>query len=182
MNKKILILGHPRGATKFISKLFIANGIDLQHEKMGKDGTVNWQFAVKADYYPYTFDSKRQDYEFEKIYHIIRKPIDSINTIVRVEKASEFFRKKYVNLYGNDLEKAILSYSAWHKLIHSQLPDITFKPKKAKEIFSFAVDVPNNIGGTGNHSDYINEKELQQLVSKEIFEIYIESKEIFNKL
>ena len=46
--KKILVVGHPRTGTGYAAKLLQSWGLDVQHEKMGKDGTVRLEFSYRT--------------------------------------------------------------------------------------------------------------------------------------
>lgn len=40
--KKIIVVGCPRSGTTYISRQYRRNGIEVHHEQLGPDGTVNW--------------------------------------------------------------------------------------------------------------------------------------------
>lgn len=143
--KEFLITGHARSGTAYMANLFTKNGYEIGHERMKSDGISSWMFAVCAEQYPFTFDnSTRQQYSFKNIIHVIRNPIDAIASIVHTEYASEDFRTKYVQMFGNEYERAIMSYIGWNKLIHSQCPDITVRLEDAARHFKFEdVEIAN---------------------------------------
>lgn len=45
MSNPVLITGCPRSGTCYTAKLLQAHGIDVQHERLGKRGTVDWHLA-----------------------------------------------------------------------------------------------------------------------------------------
>ena len=42
---QLLVTGCPRSGTRFAAEFFQANGLDIQHERAGKHGTVEWRHA-----------------------------------------------------------------------------------------------------------------------------------------
>jgi len=178
--KDYLILAHPRSGTGYMSALFKANGFDVGHEVMGSHGTSNWQFAVKAKEYPFDIDGiKRQDVIFDRVYHVIRKPIDAINSIAYTEQRSEEFRALYVPLIGNAFERAVLSYYGWNKIIASQLPDYTIKLETAQKDLHFKNGCA--ITNTREHES-LTDYELRFNLSPEILWYYEKLNEWYNSL
>lgn len=171
MKRDFLILGHPRSGTGYMAKLFEANGFDVGHETVGEHGTSNWQFAVKANEYPFPSDEfKRQDVSFKSVYHVIRHPLHAINSIAHTESRSESFRAKYIPLCGNDFEKAIQSYYGWTMLIQSQMPDKTFTLDNAQQVLGFKN--PTDIYNYREHP-WLNEYDIKRQCNAVIWEYYI---------
>ncbi len=122
---KFLILGHPRGGTAYAAKLMQSAGLDVRHEEMGANGIASWMFAVHDIIPPFTFDrSRRSDTYFDAVIHVAREPLDTIASTLHTEQGSEDFRSRYVNLFGNAMERAVLSYCGWHRLILAGHADI----------------------------------------------------------
>lgn len=69
--KKLLVIGCARSGTRYTSKVFRSLGLDIRHEKNGKDGTVNWASVAIEN------DLKSHDI----ILHQVREPIASISSI-----------------------------------------------------------------------------------------------------
>lgn len=179
MHLQYLILAHPRCGTGYMSELFRANGIDVGHEVIHTHGTSNWQMAVGAEQYPFPGDCyRRQDVSFDTVIHVLRQPLDAVASIAFTERRSEYFRAQYVNLFGNEFEKAILSLSGWNKIIRAQLPTLTIALPHAAAALWLTTDVPPQ--NTREH-DTLTELQLQSLVSNDIFQLYLQEKEIYNK-
>lgn len=122
---RILVLGHPRGGTAYAAALIRSCGLDVRHEAMGEHGIASWMFAVHDEQPPFTFDgSKRSDYEFDLTIHVARDPLDTIASTLYTEHGSAEFRSRYVNIFGNEHERAVLSYCGWHRLILAGHADI----------------------------------------------------------
>lgn len=180
MKRDYLILGHPRSGTGYMAKLFQANGFDVGHEIIGTHGTSNWQFAVKTNEYPFAFDEfRRQDIEFSNVFHVIRHPLHAINSIAFTESRSEAFRSKYIPLNGNHLERAIISYYGWNRLIQSQMPDKTFTLDNAQQVLGFknSTDIYNQ-----REHEWLNEYDIKRQCNAVIWEYYITMAHFYNDL
>ena len=163
-----------------MSELFKVNGFDVGHEVMGSHGTSNWQFAVKAKEYPFDVDGiKRQDVIFERVYHVIRKPIDAINSIAYTEQRSEDFRAQYVPMVGNAFERAVMSYYGWNKIIAAQMPDYTIQLEWAQSMLHFRNG--SAIVNQRKHES-IADYELRMNLSPEILWYYEKLNEWYNSL
>lgn len=138
--KKILVVGHPRTGTGYTSKLLQSWGLDVQHEKMGKDGTSNWTYAAVESDAP-LFDGKFSDHEWHTIIYCVRDPKGTIASVAYTEDTNEHslnYRKKWgkYKLTDNKLTNAIRSIVAWDKLIGKIKPHVTFRIEDgAEELF-----------------------------------------------
>lgn len=99
LNRKLLIIGTGRCGTDFMSRLFISNGYDVPHERIGKFGGSSHWFITDSEWYPVlTFASglkahigqRKSDYNFEKIIHLIRNPLDTIRSISNIFRSTDF--------------------------------------------------------------------------------------------
>lgn len=142
MNEEKLIcgLGHSRSGTGYLSKYLQSLGIDVGHEKMGKDGIVSWMFAIdNASEVPYSIDnSVPNDYQFKYKIHVIRNPYNAIQSVAMGSDSLESweYRKKFINLNMNlnKYELAIESYIKWNNLILSTSPDLSVQLENCEEI------------------------------------------------
>lgn len=160
-----------------MSSLFVQNGYDIPHEKMGRHGTSNWQMIVHALDYPFPGDPfVRQDIQFDHHFHVYRDPLLAIESVAFTERRSEYFRERYVNLYGNEFERAVLSLTGWNKMARSQMawPVIL---EDAPQMFG--LDYCPGIVNARDH-DAITERELQALVSNDIYQLYLIEKQFYN--
>jgi hypothetical protein len=137
----LLVIGHPRCGSGYMSKLLAAFSLDLGHEKIGGDGISSWMFSVDDEEYPFYMDEhsshKKNKYFKYKICYI-RNPIDAIPSIVRennYSSASYEFRRKHIisnfnidlNDFNSSFQKAVASYVFWYKYIFLQGVDITIR-------------------------------------------------------
>ena len=119
-NKKILVVGHPRTGTGYTAKLLQSWGLDVQHEKMGKDGTSNWTAA--------THDNDK----WHTIIYCVRNPKETIASVAYTEDIHEpslNYRIKWgkYKITDNKISNAIKSIVAWDKLIAKLNPHIVFR-------------------------------------------------------
>jgi hypothetical protein len=134
MQKKFLILGHPRSGTGFMSKLMREYGFHIGHERMKSDGISSWMFTVNEEQVYGDQGIKRGDYNFTYLVMNLRHPIDIISSTYYTEnnfnektfKGKSFtFRKKYMDFTGlNELEIAVQSVLEWYRLIELQRPNL----------------------------------------------------------
>lgn len=158
INRKILVVGHPRTGTGYMSKLLSSTGLEIGHEWIGSDGMSCWMFATEdGNYAPGPRGDirglSRKDFEFQHIIHLVKNPFTSMSSIVNVENAvlgSYEFRKKYVyiNDRGSRLEKAVQSFLGWHEMIEKNIRSsrvIQIENSQA-QLKSFLADInlPNN--------------------------------------
>lgn len=133
MTKDTLITGHPRSGTGYASEMFKHYGFDIGHEKMGSDGISSWIFAPEnASKNPYRRIRNQTDYEFKTIIHIIRNPVDVVNSMAFTVFPDDRVVKYMLNWIDidrkmSDLYKSIQTYIGWNKLITSRKPDVLIK-------------------------------------------------------
>ena len=146
-NKKILVVGHPRTGTGYTAKLLQSWGLDVQHERMGKDGISHWGMAVGGDnpviFGEFIDNMTFNSVEWDTIIYCVRDPKDSIPSIAYTEntnKESFEYRMKWgeFNSKDNPIVDAINSIVSWDKLIQSLEPDFVFRiENQGKELFDF---------------------------------------------
>ena len=87
MNRKLLVIGCGRSGTRYISKLLIKCGVDVGHERTGKDGVASWYMTPglesEAHYtgtgLPFGKMSKYADLGSDPIIiHQVRHPLKAI--------------------------------------------------------------------------------------------------------
>jgi len=70
--RKILFTGCARSGTKYTAQLMQLLGLDIGHEKMGKDGISSWWFAPKSHL--------RSKFTFDTVVHQVRHPLSQIKS------------------------------------------------------------------------------------------------------
>lgn len=138
--KKILVVGHPRTGTGYTAKLLQSWGLDVQHERMGKDGTSDWSLTAKGTsiWQPVSYDQ----YKWETIIYCVRNPKETIASLVYTEDIHEdsiSFRqdKGNFNGYENPVVTAINSILSWDSLA-SNIADFTYRVEdESEKLFEF---------------------------------------------
>uniref|UniRef100_A0A7S1RNU6 Uncharacterized protein n=1 Tax=Alexandrium catenella TaxID=2925 RepID=A0A7S1RNU6_ALECA len=69
--------------------MFKMNGLDLAHERVGRNGSVSWPYFVDVTHTGFSGDScVRNSYlsppktHYRRVYHVVRCPIDAISVMV----------------------------------------------------------------------------------------------------
>ena len=137
--KLILGLGHPRTGTGYTAKLLQSWGLDVKHEKMGKDGTVDWSLAAGKSLWQ---DVDLNGWNWQHIIYCVRDPKQSIPSIVYTEdvgNASEKFRKQHgVRGGSNPIVSAINSLYKWDQLISELEPNVIFRIEdEGEDLFKY---------------------------------------------
>lgn len=112
----LMNIGHPRTGTGYMTTVYKALGLDIGHEKVGKDGISDW--ALSFDNFP-SWDTRnlpiKEARTFEKfnpkyIIYNVRDPWTSISAI-RHEIYSEYLRVKVIPNFMDyeGYERAIIS-------------------------------------------------------------------------
>ena len=171
--KKILVVGHPRTGTGYTAKLLQSWGLDVQHERMGEDGTSDWSLASgdKSLWQDVNF----KDYEWDIIIYCVRDPRDSIASVVYTEdiiKNSKDFRNKNGKIYHNDnpIVRAINSLVEWDRLITGMNPSITYRIEKdSKDLYEYLknhTDIVWNNSHVGMRYNQRNHKNWEEMTSE----------------
>ena len=74
--KRLLITGCGRSGTKYITHLLRRLGLDVRHERMGRDGIASWGMAVDAG--AVAWGVPMRDFAFEQVFHQVRDPREVI--------------------------------------------------------------------------------------------------------
>lgn len=139
--RPLLVVGHPRCGTGFAAELCGQLGLDIGHEKLGRDGISSWMFAVEADDNPYALDAvsrTRRAFAWKHLVLPVRDLATAVASVMR-ESAhappSYAFRREHIlRLTGLDLdtlatalERAVRSVTAWARIVMAQQPDLWFR-------------------------------------------------------
>ena len=145
--RQLLVVGNPGGNTERMSRLLKAMGADVGHDEMGKTGICSWTFAV-PDASPYAARKQivsRSRAHFARVIHHVGNPRDAIPRIVeefrRVPEVYEFCRRHILDRYRvdiaegqSDVDKAVMIYVYWNKIIEDSSPDVVFKEDDDPEL------------------------------------------------
>ena len=130
--KRVLGVGHPRTGSGYLSRVLSAFGLDVGHEKMGRDGIVSWMFSVYDLENPWALNRYAVSRYYSHFSHTIlhvRDPFRAASSIIRenINAPGSFdFRNKHISReldadlrqYSTDLEIAMRSIILWDRVIH----------------------------------------------------------------
>lgn len=169
----ILITGHPRSGTAYMSALFSANGIDVGHEKMGRDGISTWMACVAEPIEGYPVECPDvSNVAFDKVIYVLRDPIQAISSIAFTEGATDDFRAQYVTCYGSFLERAVLSYVGWIRLAKARFPEMQVVALEKSELLPNINISFEDIRINSREHPFINEHDLYRMVSSDVWVQY----------
>lgn len=139
--KKILVVGHPRTGTGYTAKLLQSWGLDVQHEKMGEDGTSDWSLVTRIQslWQKVEYD----DFKWNNVIYCVRDPRESIASIAYTEQMTLPFRKNFNRRIKNEnlISSAIVSILEWDKMIASLNPSITYRIEdESEKLFKYLKD------------------------------------------
>jgi hypothetical protein len=153
--RDVLVIGHPRCGSAYMSQLMQACGLDVRHEEMGDNGISSWMFAVVDEDNPWAknkYALSRRYSVFDHVIHHVRNPVDAIPSIIRENRHSVVsyqFRRKHIKQLLNidlddfvsEIEKAAASFLYWNKIIEQSRPDLVVRVEDcAEDISNFLRD------------------------------------------
>lgn len=144
---EFLVVGHPRCGTGFMARVLGLLGYQVGHERMERDGTANWVYAVEGETggFPW-IEGGRERYHFKRVIHCVRDPWTAIASIAFTEtyrpemlllseeqrellERSTELRRRYIDIdMGVEgemdvVEEAIRSFLVWNRLIEQNTPE-----------------------------------------------------------
>lgn len=111
--RKLLITGCPRSGTRFTTEVLKKSGLRVNHEAMGPDGLVSCFFTVNDFWYPGGHIGRRDQFDFEHVWHQIRHPLKVIASMSADHGMPGDFRhwqEKHTGIPG-DYEPRILRWA-----------------------------------------------------------------------
>ena len=82
----LLVTGCGRSGTKYIAFALQRMGLDVRHERLGRDGISSWTMAVTSENRMYGPPSSAAS--FEQIFHQTREPLDAISSCLSFSDSS----------------------------------------------------------------------------------------------
>lgn len=120
LDRKLVVVGHGRGATSFTNAWLNAQGIRTKHEMPGPDGVVDSGFSVegyKVRNGAFAGITDRRDFNFEHKLCVLRDPWKVIATYYTVEHPDAIWiHAQYIPLdaaKGDTLNAIALSVARW---------------------------------------------------------------------
>lgn len=113
----LLITGCARSGTTYISNFLCQSGVDVPHERVGKEGCVSWMMAADTIHAPWGPGSAT--FAFEHTFHQVRDPLKSISSLaMEPEQAWEFVRANVPEIQIDDslLTKCAKYWIYWNMM------------------------------------------------------------------
>jgi hypothetical protein len=112
---RILITGCGRSGTKYASFALQRMGLEVPHERLGRDGISSWTMAVAAESRPYGPPSS--EVSFQHIFHQVREPLASITSCMTFNNESWDFICRHIEcpIVAPVLMKAATYWLLWNK-------------------------------------------------------------------
>lgn len=93
VKRHVLVTGTGRSGTTYFSDLLTLLGLDVGHQRNGKDGCSGAEFSVDHYWYPWfpvygggdcaNVGERRSDYDYAHVLHIVRHPLWCIPSLMR---------------------------------------------------------------------------------------------------
>ena len=137
-NKQFVIIGCPRSATGYASKFFQHNGLQVGHEILGKHGISSWCIVPGGDHKLFgpSFNEVIQKCPENKIYHQVRNPVDTINSLMTISKQSMDYIASFISLPETytKLQKCMLIWMEWNRMAE-EMASTTYFIEDINKIF-----------------------------------------------
>jgi hypothetical protein len=113
--KLLLVTGAGRSGTKYVCFVLRRLGLDVRHERIGRDGIASWCMAVDADRAPWGVP--RSAYEFTNVFHQVRHPLAAIASCTTFKDESWRFIRESV---GCTPDESVLLRAAQYWLLWNE--------------------------------------------------------------
>jgi hypothetical protein len=91
---RVLITGCGRSGTKYTSFALQRLGLDVPHERVGRDGISSWTMAITTEKRP--FGPPSSQVSFEQVFHQVRDPIAAIASCTTFNRESWDFISRHM--------------------------------------------------------------------------------------
>ena len=127
--RPMLITGHSRAGTAYMSALARYYGMDMRHEALGKSGVSSWMMAPPAWRVPFHrgwANRGRLWYRFDRVIEVVREPLAHIASVAFAEnhgskdrRTGLYWRAQWtpIDMNANTVRQAVQSIVGWHEMI-----------------------------------------------------------------
>ena len=147
-----LVTGCGRSGTKYASEVFQACGLDMPHERLGKDGAVSSVWALESKRYigRHALGSRSM---FDVVLHQVRHPLQAIASITTARPESiKWVEDNTHQIYTGDIIKWVSEYWLYWNILCENQAVITYRVEAMREswtaisrIMGIYVPFPKNI-------------------------------------
>jgi hypothetical protein len=120
----LLITGCGRSGTHFTSRLLREMGLDVPHERVGKDGVASWKHIVSGTF---VYLRKNREAEidstgFDRILHQVRHPLKVISSMQTFSDSTWHHMAKFIDLdlKAKPVKRAMQAWVHWNRLVESK--------------------------------------------------------------
>jgi hypothetical protein len=99
-HRLVLVTGCARSATRYVTFVLRRLGLDVGHERIGRDGVASWCLIPGAVETPWGPSST--DLTFEVVLHQVRHPLAVINSVATLKDSSWRFIYEHVPVSPHD--------------------------------------------------------------------------------
>lgn len=134
MRKRILVIGCPRSGTRYTAEVLRQMGVKVEHERMGRDGTVSSWFTVDDYYYPRAHGGRRADFEFDCVVHQVRHPLDVIGSLeTAMNPAWWHWQQAHTGISKESDYPGARFWLAWNEMCEQQPTDLAYRVEAMDE-------------------------------------------------
>ena len=123
---RIIILGHPRSGTGYAAEVCKAAGLNVGHERNGRDGISSWMWVAKKSEVPWGHGYTEEEDEDTIVVYILRDVNDTVASVFHTEWLSAEWRAKEIGTsesHLKTLDGAHHSIYEWYRLAHRNWPN-----------------------------------------------------------
>ncbi len=117
----LLVTGCGRSGTHYTSELLKRLGLDVPHERVGRDGAASWKHIVSGTF---VYVGKHREVEidgsgFTRVLHQVRHPLKVIASMQTFSASTWQFMAKFIelDLAGPPVRRAMQAWVGWNRLV-----------------------------------------------------------------
>jgi len=120
----LLITGCGRSGTHYTARLLQEMGLDVPHERVGKDGAASWKHIVSGNF---VYVGKNREAEidssgFDRILHQVRHPLKVIASMQTFSDSTWTYMAKSIDLdlKAKPVKRAMQAWVRWNQLVETK--------------------------------------------------------------
>ena len=126
LHRLVLVTGCGRSGTRYLTYVLRRLGLDVGHERLGRDGVAAWTLAVDADDPPW--GPSQCAIHFDVVLHSVRHPLDVMRSAATFKDASWRFICEHIPCSADDpLPLRCAAYWYYWNGEAERRADITFR-------------------------------------------------------
>ena len=117
----LVVVGCPRSGTYFTSRLFTEHGLDVAHERWGRDGMSCWMLAGDTEFWRRADACPPELRSAFAVVHQVRHPLKVIGSLFTIAKVSYALLEKAMPFVTTcPVRRAMLAWLHWNRLAQSR--------------------------------------------------------------